>query len=653
MKMPKPTTVDFETFPIRRRPAYPPIPVGVSIKKWGKKARYYAWGHPDENNCTWTEARDALVEAFSCVDGVLFQNAKFDIEVAVAHFGLEMPSWSRIHDTLFLLFLDDPHQTELGLKPSADRLLNLPPEERDAVVEWLIEHQPVPGVRLTRSKNGNNYAGQWVALAPGSLTGAYANGDVERTEKLFELLWPKTQQRGMLEAYDRERRLMPVLLRMEQHGARVDASRLERDIQTYRSWLGTIDAWIIKQLKCGPDINLDSGEQLAQAMVIAGKADASLMGVTKTGKLQTNKESLAAGVTDKVLAGVLKYRSQLSTCLKTFMMPWLETAKQSDGLIFTTWNQTKSTESGGAVGTRTGRLSSTPNFQNIPKEFGAIFAHDEDDKDRAKKLPKCPWPDLPSLPLCRGYLVPMFKDHILLGRDYSQQELRILGHFEGGVLMDAYLENPWLDVHDYARDMINTMLKRNFERKPIKNTGFGLIYGMGLGKLAIKSDVSIDVAKEVKDAYLAIFPGLRDMYGDMKQRARDNEPIHTWGGREYYCEPAKIVDGRIRQFDYKLVNVLVQGSAAECTKEALIRFYDEMVKRKVLDKWFLILQVHDEVVISVPKKDVAVAMKLLKDAMESVEFDVPMLSEGAWSAKDWASMLDYDTKGEMVDALPA
>jgi hypothetical protein len=64
VKLPRPTTIDFESFPIRRRPDYPLPPVGVSIKYWGKKARYYAWGHPDNNNCTWAEAKEALIKAY-------------------------------------------------------------------------------------------------------------------------------------------------------------------------------------------------------------------------------------------------------------------------------------------------------------------------------------------------------------------------------------------------------------------------------------------------------------------------------------------------------------------------------------------------------------------------------------------------------------
>src|ERR1700731_848585 len=146
-KLPRPTTIDFETRAIEGRPAYPPIPIGVSIKPWGKAAKYYGWGHDSKNNSTRAVAYDALVAAYQCKDGILCQNGKFDVDVAEVEFGLPVPPWQDIHDTMFLLFLDDPHQKELGLKPSAARLLGLPEEERDAVVDWLVENQPVEGIR--------------------------------------------------------------------------------------------------------------------------------------------------------------------------------------------------------------------------------------------------------------------------------------------------------------------------------------------------------------------------------------------------------------------------------------------------------------------------------------------------------------------------
>lgn len=637
MKPPKPVAIDFETFGIEGRPKYPPLPVGVAIKYPGKAAKYYAFGHSVGNNCCWSDAAAALAKAYAHKDGVLFQNGKFDVDVAEVHFGLSAPSWDRVHDTLFLLFLDDPHQLELGLKPAAARLLAWPAEERDAVGEWLLANQPVPGVRISKAKSSEHYFGRYIAYAPGDLVGKYANGDVDRTEAIFNLLWPKTAERGMLAAYDRERRLMPILLEMERQGLAIDVVKLGHETTVYNQWRTNINDWLLKTLKASPDLNLDSGEQLVQAMIKVGKVDPDLLPRTPTGKFQTNKEALLQGVTDKVLLAVLKYRTQLNTCLNTFMQPWLATALASKGLIFTTWNQTKTPSGDSNVGTRTGRLSSTPNFQNVPKEFQPIFHHEAPDK----KLPKSPFKDLPPLPRVRSYITP-FPGHVMIDRDYSQQEPRILAHFDGGALMEKYLENPWIDFHDYAKAELAKMGKF-YDRKPVKNTNLGLIYGMGVGKLAERNGMTVEESSELKKAILKLYPGLAEMYKDMKVRAKAEQPIRTWGGREYYCEPPKLINGRIMEFDYKLVNVLIQGSAADCTKEAIIRYHAAKHPEAKI-----ILNVHDQVTVSVPKKILKTEMEVLRRTMESVEFDVPILSEGAISVTNWDELQDYDKKGKVL-----
>lgn len=645
MKVPKPVTIDFETHGIEPRPAYPPTPVGVSIKYPRKPAKYYAFGHPTENNCGWNDAAAALEKAWLWDGGLLFQNAKFDIDVAEKHFNLPVPCWRNVHDTMFLLFLDDPHQTELSLKPSAARLLGMPPEEQDAVADWLIAHQPAPGVRISRSKNSDHYFGRYIALAPGKLVGKYGVGDVVRTEALFNLLYKKIVDRGMGDAYDRERRLMPILLEMERQGLPVDTKRLERDTDTYGAQLARIDNWIRARLRVGADCNLDSGEQLVNAMVKAGAADPHLLPRTpKTGKFQSNKEALIAGVTDKTLLAVLKYRTQLNTCMNTFMLPWLDVATKSRGLIYTTWNQVKSPRGDDSVGTRTGRLSSTPNFQNIPKEFAPIFSHEARllGRELVKRLPKCPL-DLPPLPKVRSYVTP-FPGEVLIGRDYSQQELRILAHFDGGDLLHRYNVDPWMDVHDYAKLELEKM-GLFYDRKPVKNTNFGLIYGMGQGKLAEKNGMTVEDAAALKRAVLTLYPGLSEMYRDMRVRSKSHQPIKTWGGREYYCEEPKIINGRVVEFDYKMVNVLIQGSAADCTKEALIRHYAAKDRGTRL-----LLTVHDEMAASTARSKVKAEMEAMRIAMESVEFDVPMLSEGFISRTNWGELQPYDKKGKIVYA---
>lgn len=635
MKQPKPVVIDFETFGIEDRPSYPPIPVGVSIKWPGKKAKYFGWGHIQGNNSSYGEAYAELKKAYANKDGIVCQNGKFDVDVAEVHMDLPIPPWDKIHDTMFLIFLDNPHANDVGLKPAAERLLGRPPEEKDELVDWLVANQPIPGIKISKSKTHENYAMKFLPFAPCDLVGKYANSDTETTEGVFNILYAKTAERGMLVPYTREQKLMPILLEMERKGLCVDLKKLRADVEKYQKVAAQVDQWICKSIKAPPGINLDSGAELIDAMINSKKANPDVMPLTPTGKIQTNKDALLIGVTDKALLGMLKTRASLKTCINTFMKSWLEMAERTGGTIHTHWNQVRGTD----AGTRTGRLSATW-FMNIPKEFNPVWAHEESDAAKAKLLPKCPIPGMPALPRVRSYIVPA-PGEVFIDRDYSQQEPRILAHFDGGSLMDKYLEDPWIDFHDYAKAELAKMGK-HYDRKPVKNTNLGLIYGMGVGKLAEKNNMSVEESGELKKAILRLYPGLSAMYKDMRARAESGQPVRTWGGREYYCEPPKMVNGRMMKFDYKLVNVLIQGSAADCTKEAIIRYHEAKHPSSSI-----VLNVHDQVTASVPKKLLKTEMEALRKSMESVEFDVPILSEGAISDVSWEDLQDYDKKGKI------
>ena len=629
----KPVTVDFETEAICPRPEYPPKPVGVSIKWPGQKARYFAFGHPTGNNSTLAQAKAELAKAWAHEGGVLFHNSKFDVDVAETHMGMPRLSWDRMHDTMFLVFLQNPHADSHGLKQSAERILGMEPTERDAVREWLIGE----GIVTKASKNW----GAFIAKAPGDLVGKYADGDVIRTEKLFSKLMVEMKKRKMLEAYDRERKLMPILLDMEREGVHVDTGRLSQDITRYNSDLELMTKWIYKRLQ-SPKFNLDSGEELIQALVAAGKVSLSLLGTTPTGAFKTDKASLAAAITDPTLAAMLNHRASLLTCVGTFMQPWLETAKRSGGKIFTGWNQLKQYHGTKTAGAVTGRMSSSPNFQNIPKEFRPNWKHEEKDPKKAKLLPKCPL-NLSALPLVRSYIIAP-PGYVLIDRDYNQQELRILAHYESGDLLESYIADPWMDVHQKVTDTVNGMLGTSFERVVMKSINFGLIYGMGVALMGIKAGCSTEIAGQAKRAVLKLYPGLRELQDGLKELAATDKPLRTWGGRQYYVEPPKVrPDLSVWTFEYKMLNVLVQGSAADCTKEAIIRYDAAKPKRHKL-----LLQVHDELLACVPEKEVAKGMQIMRVAMESVVFAVPMLSDGKISSTNWADMKAYDKKGELV-----
>jgi len=615
-------TIDFETTSIERRPRYPPAPVGVSIIPPGKKTgRYYAWGHPTDNNCDKADAVRALGQVYSDPNAsMLFHNSKFDIDVAHTHLGLAVPSWERIHDTLFLLALIEPHADTHSLKPSAERWLDLPPTERDAVADWLLDN----GV-ITKAQRKGKGCGAFISWAPGGLVGKYANGDTLRTRLLFEKIYPLVAEAGMVPAYNRERELMPILLKNEGEGIRVDVDNMRIHLPAYESAIIKVDAYIAKRLKV-KGLNVDSDAELAEALDAAGII--SDWEYTATGKRSTSKQTMTS---DKFkcqkIANALGYRNRLKTCLSTFMAPWLLQAEQTGGVIHTNWNQTRQGYGGGDVGARTGRLSSSPNFQNIPKGF----------EDRGDGYKHPAFLDVMPLPLMRQYLLPD-KGHTWIKRDYSQQELRILAHFEDGELLEQYNLNPKLDMHVYVAERIHEQFGLKLSRSDVKTINFGIIYGMGAPGLAGKLGMTVQEAQEAKKAHGAAIPGLANLERDTRRIGKCGEFITTWGGRRYYVEPSKMVEGRLRSFEYKLLNYLIQGSAADCSKQSIINYHNHPKR-----EGRFLATVHDENNASVAPKRVVHEMAVMRECMLDVNFDVPMLSDGD-TGPNWGSLKKFSEK---------
>jgi len=608
-------TIDFESKGIRPRPLYPPDPVGVAIKYSGRPAKYYSWGHwAGGNNCTLDAAKAALQEAWDSKLPLLFHNGKFDVAVATEKLGLTMPEWHRIHDTMFLLFLMDPYSPNLALKPSAARYLSMPPDEQEEVRDWLVTHQaefPLDLVGVTeegkRRKITEKNFGEFIWLAPGKLVGKYAIGDVDRTEGLFDLLMPEIKTYGMEEAYDVERELMPILLENEQQGMRTPLEKLEKDTSIFQDAVEHVEMWMRKRLHT-PGINFNSPMQLAEALERTGIV--TEFERTKKGSVKTSKDALTIDkFHDIEFYRAFAYRNKLTKAISTFMLPWLTTALATGGIIHTDWRQLKR-EGAGAI---TGRLSSSPNFQNIPKPW--------EEKDNAYAHPDF-IDGLPELPHLRDYILPDI-GQVFGHRDFSQQELRILAYFEDGPLKEAYVKNPRLDVHLLVKNLLEDY-GLIYERGAVKGTECGILYGMGVTGISKRLGIPREQAGELIKAWHAVMPGVSGLISDLRQVVQAGDYIYTWGGRRYGMPPPMFIDGEWKSREYVLLNYLIQGSGADATKRAMIAYHKRTEEARIL------CNVHDEINVSCPNKIKVIRneMRILSDCISSLDFgDVRMLSD--------------------------
>jgi DNA polymerase-1 len=621
--------VDFETNKIENRPDYPPRPVGVSIRKRGR-AKYFAWGHPCENNCTKADARKALLEVYENYN-VAFHNAAFDIDVGETHLGLPFPD--EFEDTLFLGYLRDPRQESLGLKPMADQWLEMPPDEQDALRDWILENVP-------EAKRAPTKWGAYIALAPGKLVGKYANGDTIRTEKLYRLFMPYIKDNNMLAAYQLEKDVLKVKLAMERHGIQTAKARIKKDLAKFhdaqeaarRSLYGKLKITKAYEANCPKGFfNINSAEQLADALENAGMVDEWIL--TEKGNRSTSLENLTEVVADKHFLKMYSIYATLEKSITGFLTPWYETG-QKDGLgrLYPTFNQVRSYNKYQNVGfgTKTGRPSvSNPNFNNIP-------ANVDEAKNAAvlREVQKYVKKFGVNFIGLRDYITPT-PGNWLITRDYQQQELRVLAHYEDGALMDLFNENPDIDIHADIAAELSQRTGRVLPRKASKTIAFGILYGFGTDTLAEALDTTYNDAMYLRETFLKMLGGVDKLRRRLMRCEHVEEPIRTLGGRLYYCEDPKFLKGRLQTFGYKMLNLLIQGTSADITKRAMVDAHNAL-------KGQIVIQLYDEILVDTP--DYKHDMQILRDAMESAfseKLDVALPTDGEWSKVSWGRMKPY------------
>lgn len=607
----KPIFLDFETEAIGPRPAYPPRPVGLALYDPEDQYPngYHAFGHLSGNNTTERTVRAMLELIYEGDREICFHNAMFDLDVAETHFDLPVPEPYRVHDTLILAFLHNPHVQSLSLKDLVVTYGLAEPTERDELRDWIIAN-------VDEARRKKSTWGAYISRGPADLVGEYAKADVRLTALLYEHLAAEVLP-AQQEPYSREIELIPMLLENSRLGVRVDRDGLEKAKQQAIVDIEKCNVWVRALLE-SPELNVDSDRQLVDSIYPTEYWDKTNgWPATDKGSPKADKETLEEIITHPELKGVLRYRANLSTCLSTFIEPWLE-ASASTGRIYTNWNSVR----GERGGTRTGRLSSTPNFQNAPIRYPKIVSGGATAGMGRNEIILPVDLDVAPLPLIRSFILPD-EGHKLVACDFNAQELRIFAHFEGGNLMQQYQQDARADLHTYAAKLMSQAAGQEVSRTYSKGVSFAILYGAGPQKISEMLEISYELAKTLMDAYTsAVAPGLKTMQSVMRTRYKLGQPIKTLGNRLVKMEPPKIINGRLREFDYKGVNLLIQGSAADQAKAAMLLYQTKRIGSRLL------LSVHDELVISTPIEYVErEAQTLMWSMCNALQMDVPMVSD--------------------------
>ncbi|HWH24750.1 MAG TPA: DNA polymerase, partial [Candidatus Limnocylindria bacterium] len=263
----------------------------------------------------------------------------------------------------------------------------------------------------------------------------------------------------------------------------------------------------------------------------------------------------------------------------------------------------------------TGRLSSTdPNLQNIPirSELGRKIRH---------------------------AFVAGGPDVVLLAADYSQIELRILAHVSG----DSHLKEAFERRADIHRETAARVLKKEpadvtaDERSMAKMVNFGLAYGMSDFGLSSRANIPRAEAQAFINSYFAAYSGISYYMMHIKEVAREQGYVSTLLGRRRWIPELSARNPALRGAGERMaINMPIQGTAADIAKIAMIRLYERLQQMGTRAR--MLLQVHDELLLEVPRGEVASLAPIVREVMEgAVELDVP-LTVDLKSGNDWESL---------------
>lgn len=444
-------------------------------------------------------------------------------------------------------------------------------KESNLMYKWLADAY---GGREDGTQRANMYR------CPVELAGPYAVSDAVIPLQVFRKQWDIMQREGLLNVFMLETRLIPMMIAMRFRGVRVDLPRAE----LLRDQLDEQLEIKLQELRgqCGFKVNVNSSHDLAKLFSHFGHSYPT----TAEGNPSFTAEFLKAQT--HTLGAFIVETREIIKMKDTFIRSAIQ-GKQTNGRVHPSFKQMKS-EGGGTISGRFG--CSTPNVQQVPART---------------KLGK----------MIRELFVPE-EGELTRALDLSSIEYRVLAHYAVGQgaseVRAAFNADPTLDFHQLVCDMINGVTGVGISRKSTKTINFGLLYGMGLDKLAASLMLPGDKAKELVDSYFEASPYVSATLAHYANEASREGFVTTFLGRKArfdfwvpnnrngrnkmplpYPKALEAYGSNLQRVGlHKAVNRVLQGSAADCMKAAMLRMWEE----GLADVFMPTMTIHDELVFS-------------------------------------------------------
>jgi DNA polymerase-1 len=440
---------------------------------------------------------------------------------------------------------------------------------------------------------------------PVALITPYAAEDADVALRLKEILAVRLEEEKLSELFDTlEMPLIEVLAEMEFNGIAIDTARLAELGADFAQRIAVLEQEIYAM--AGSEFNIDSRQQLGKILFEDLKLPAGKK--TKTG-LSTDVDVLEDLAKRHPLpAKIIEYR-QFAKLKSTYVDALPQLVLPQTNRVHTSFKQDVAA---------TGRLSSKdPNLQNIPIRT-----------ETGRQI--------------RSAFIPGPAGWKLLTADYSQIELRVLAHFSGDeALRRAFAVNQ--DIHTLvASEVYGVPLDAvtREQRRSAKAINFGIIYGQSAFGLAAALDIDQDEAAKFIDAYFARYPGVEAFMNATLDECRKLGYVATISGRRRPVTGVRSAErrGTSRQKilpERIAINTVIQGSAADLIKQAMILVHRRLMREQLDAK--LLLQIHDELIFEAPEGELSQLAQLVTEEMQAAgtEISVPLVVD-VKTGDNWA-----------------
>lgn len=502
------------------------------------------------------------------------QNIKYDILV-LRNYGIQVKGV--FHDTMLFHYLLHP-ELRHGMDYLAETYLSYKPISYDVLTEKKGRKQKkLRDVEIDKLKN-------------------YAAEDADITLQLHEFLGPKlSEEEGLDKLYfDIEEPVIKVLAEMEHNGIRLDSTFLDDYSKQLTKEILKIQETI--HGTAGAIFNIDSPKQVGEILFDKMKIPYRWR-KTKTGQYSTNEAKLSELAKEHDIVNLIMEYRGLTKLKSTYVDALPKMVNSHTGRIHSNFNQALAS---------TGRLSSNhPNLQNIPIRTEA-----------GRKVRKA--------------FIPADENHVLLGADYSQIELRLIAHMSGDEAM--------LEAFNGDQDIHRATAARVFEvpydevtgdqRRQAKTVNFSIIYGAGSTNLSQQLDIPRKEATALIDAYFKQYNGLKKYMDNTVKFAHEHGYVETLLGRKRGLRDINSRNRMAQSAAERIaINTPIQGTAADMIKIAMVNIHKAMQDKNLQSK--LILQVHDELMFDVIHDEIEVMKELVREEMINAlpGLKVPILVE--------------------------